>query len=434
MTARLPPQDVAAEAAVVAACLLDAGAVDRVRHLVDPHDCYDPRNRRYLAAAYALSELGEPVDPVSVGRRIGTPGVAAELARLVAEEPHVADLEAHARAVRDRAQLRRGIEACQRAAASGHAAASAADWLAATAASLQALELEGTAADLDDGPAAFDDALARYRRAADAGGDTTGLATGFVDFDYRAGLLEPEELVVLAARPGMGKTALAGCIASNVSARGGAVLFATLEMPKRQIAGRMACAEARVDAGAAKRGELDQNELYDLLEAVGRMRTRPIGWLDQAAASPAQIEAAARALRSRASVRGGRLALVVVDYLQLCRGRGESREQEVASVSRDLKAVAKRLRCPVLVLAQLNRAVEGRASKRPVLSDLRESGAIEQDADRVLFLHRDDYYDPGERPGECDLIVAKNRDGATGDVTLRFDAACARFDNLERRG
>ncbi|HEU4405545.1 MAG TPA: DnaB-like helicase C-terminal domain-containing protein [Polyangiaceae bacterium] len=440
---RVPPHAVESEAALVADVLLGgAEALSRVRGLVAPKDFFDPRLAAAFEAAFALEAEGSPVDPVAAAtwlRDQGRPGarVAGELAHLLAGSGLVGDVEGHARAVRGRALLREGIRACQRLEGEAYRARDAGDWLAYAAAELQALELEGRSADLDDGPGPFDDALAAYDRAADAGGDVDGLQTGFFDLDYRAGLLKPEALVIVAGRPGMGKSSLAGAIAANVASRQGggpeAVLFATLEMPRREIAGRMACAEARVDAKAAERGELTADESHALRQAFGFLRALPFGWLDEAGASVAQVEAAARALRSRAARRSGRLALVVVDYLQLCKGRGDNREQEVASVSRDLKAMAKRLKAPVVALAQLNRAVEGRSTKRPVLSDLRESGAIEQDADRVLFLHRPDYYDPDERPGECEVIIAKNRGGPTGDVTLRFDATCTRFDSLERR-
>lgn len=441
MTAlRPPPHDVAAEAVVVAACLLEAGAVARVRGIVAPGDCYDPRHGAYLEAALELDAAGAPVDAVAAVRWLrerGRHADPAELGHLLADTPAVAHLEGHARAIRAKALLRRGIEACRLAAASGYDAPDAAEWARETAARLQALELEGQGEGLDLSPGPVDAALAAFDRALDAGGDVDGLPTGFVDLDHNTGLLAPEEFAVIAARPGMGKTSFVGQLALNVASRPAprpeGVVFVTAEMPAARIAGRLVAAEARVPAGAARRGWLTADQAYLLRQAAARVRSLPLAWFDCAAPTVGQVEAACRAARSAFARRGGGLALVIVDYLQLLREPGHtSREQEVAAVSRGLAAMAKRLKAPVVCCAQLNRAVEGRASKRPVLSDLRESGAIEQDAWRILFLHRPDYYDPAESPGLCEVITAKNREGATGDVALRFDASCTRFDNLER--
>jgi replicative DNA helicase len=271
------------------------------------------------------------------------------------------------------------------------------------------------------------DTMDRIQERLQQEGSISGLSSGFVDLDRQLNGFQPTEMVILAARPSMGKTALVCNIAEAAAADSGAgVLLFSLEQSKLELAERLLCIRAKVNGHRLRAGELDEVERDQLLQAASELSELPIYIDDKPARTMAQIGAIARRLKRR-----GKLDLIIIDYLQLIEPEDKAapREQQIALISRRLKFLSKELTVPVVALAQLNRGVELREDKRPRLADLRESGSIEQDADVVMFLHRPDAYDPEDRPGEVDIIVAKNRSGPTGSVTLTWIKESMRFGN-----
>jgi replicative DNA helicase len=268
----------------------------------------------------------------------------------------------------------------------------------------------------------------------------TGVPTGFTDLDTRTAGLQPTELVILAARPAMGKTSFAMSLAQNAATAGGwPVLVFSLEMSSTQLAERMLCSEARVDSSALRRGQLQRQDMTNLTYAAAALSKAPILIDDTPALSLREVRARARRFRSSKELFGDKkTGLIVIDYLQLMRGSPQaakaSREQEISEISRGLKSLAKELDCPVLALSQLNRSLEQRTDKRPQLSDLRESGAIEQDADVILFIYRDVIYNKEtENPHIAEVIIGKNRHGATGTIETHFEGRFTRFENVSHR-
>ncbi len=466
---RVPPHDLQAEAAVLSAVLLDRDSLDRVLEILQPEHFYSDANRLVYETCRDLASEGTPIDIVSVASRlrdrelIRQVGGASYLGQLVDATPAVAHVAAHARVVREKWRLRCLIATCQRFAAEGYGDVGQTQQFID--------EAEQAVYDIARTPEAstvhplkdvLTIAFKQITAAKERGDQITGIPTGFFDLDKKTAGLHKGDLMIIAARPGMGKTALALNIAVNVAAPqmvsmpgpadagyedqpqekpGYAVAFFSLEMPKEQVATRLVCAEARVDLGKLRQGHLSQRDWANLTQGASVLSTLPV-WIDDKPAL-SLLELRAKVRRLQADLGRGAdddqrpgLGLVVVDYLQLMQGRKgvNSREQEISEISRGLKQLAKELEVPVVALSQLNRGVETRGTKdkRPLLADLRESGAIEQDADTIVFIYRDDYYNPEtttER-GISELIVAKQRNGPTGKVRVRFLASCTRFDNL----
>ncbi len=271
-------------------------------------------------------------------------------------------------------------------------------------------------------------------------GGVTGLPTGFTDLDTKTAGLQPTELIILAARPAMGKTSFALSLAQNAATTGGwPCLVFSLEMSSTQLAERMLCSEARVDSSALRRGQLQRQDMTNLTYAAATLSKAPILIDDTPALSLREVRARSRRFRQNKELFGDKkFGLILIDYLQLMRGSPQaakaSREQEISEISRGLKSLAKELQCPVLALSQLNRSLENRTDKRPQLSDLRESGAIEQDADVIMFIYRDVVYNKdAENPNIAEVILGKNRHGATGTVETHFEGRYTRFENLSQR-
>jgi replicative DNA helicase len=260
----------------------------------------------------------------------------------------------------------------------------------------------------------------------------TGLATGYHDFDIMTAGMQPSDLVILAARPSMGKSALAACIAEHVAVVGKKpIAFFSLEMSKESLVQRLLCSHAKVDLHKVRTGFLAQADWPKLVNAAGKLSEAPFFIDDTPGISVLELRAKARRLKAQHDIQ-----LIVLDYLQLMQGhkRAESRQQEITEISRSLKALARELKVPVIALSQLSRAVEQRQDKRPQLSDLRESGSIEQDADVVILLLREEYYNPTEENrSQADVIIAKQRNGPTGTVKLAFLHEYTRFENLARK-
>lgn len=275
------------------------------------------------------------------------------------------------------------------------------------------------------------DALATIESIFQSKGKLTGIATGFIDFDIKTAGLQRSDLILLAARPSMGKTAFALNIIQNAAIRQNIpVAVFSLEMSKEQLVNRMLCAEACVDAQKLRTGDLSEQDWESLIFALGPLTEAPIYIDDTPSISPMDIRSKCRRLKVEKGI-----GLVVIDYLQLMSGNGrnDSRQQEISEISRSLKAIAREIDAPVIALSQLSRACEQRSDHRPMLSDLRESGAIEQDADVVAFLYRDEYYFPDtEKPNQAELIIAKQRNGPTGTIDLSWNGQFTKFNNLAR--
>ena len=278
--------------------------------------------------------------------------------------------------------------------------------------------------------------LDRVQEMADNPNDVTGVPTGFIDFDRMTAGLQAGDLIVLAARPSMGKTALAINIAEHVALNEGLpVAIFSMEMGAAQLAVRIVGSIGRVDQGHLRTGKLTDEEWPRLSEAIEKLRTISLHIDESAGLNSSEVRANARRLARQC----GQLGLIVVDYLQLMSGSGgdgENRATELGEISRGLKMLARELKCPVIALSQLNRSVEQRPDKRPMMSDLRESGAIEQDADIIMFIYRDEYYtkDQCKEPGVAEVIIAKQRNGPTGTVKLAFMNRFTKFENLAHSG
>ena len=435
---RRPPADLLAEQAVLGGMMLSA---DMAAAVVEKHltagDFYNPRHGRVFEAIVALYGRGEPVDAIAVGNELGADvarlGGAPFLLDLLQATPTAANAGYYADIVLEKAQLRRLIEAGTRIVQLGYTASGGGREVADVVDLSQQAVLEitesRTANDFASLAEMLQPALDDIEAAGARDGRMTGTPTGFTDLDRLINGLSPGQLVVLAGRPGMGKSTAAVNFAQNAAIRAGqAAAIFSLEMSKVEIVTRMLSAEARIPLHVLRSGQLSDDDWTKLARCMGEISEAPIFVDDTATMNLMEIRAKARRLKQRHD-----LKLIVVDYLQLMSSpkRTESRQQEVSDLSRGLKLLAKEIECPVIAVSQLNRGPEQRTDKRPQLSDLRESGSIEQDADVVIFVHRDDYYDKeSERAGEADFIVAKQRNGPQDTVTVAAQLHLSRFVDM----
>jgi replicative DNA helicase len=459
---RVPPHDLGAEAAVLSAVLLESDALDRVLEILRAEHFYLEAHRRIYEACVALSRESKPVDLITVAgwlrdrEQLQQVGGATYLAQISDAVPAVAHVQSYARIVREKWRVRQLIAICQRIAAEGYGDVGEVQQFV-DGAEQAVYEIARTpeSSSVHRIKPIIRSVFQTIQEHAARGERITGYATGFERLDKQMSGLHPGELSIVAARPGMGKTSFVMNVAVNVAAPrtvqdegdpsgvreipGWGVAVFSLEMPKEQLASRMLCSEARVDVGKLRQGHMSDRDWGALTQAASFLNPLPIWVDDTAALGVLELRAKVRRLQAEC-LRGDagceKIGMVVVDYLQLMRGspNAQSREQEISEISRGLKQLAKELAVPVVALSQLNRAVETRATKdkRPQLSDLRESGAIEQDADNIIFIYRDDYYNKEEsdQKGIAELIVAKQRSGPTGRVRVRFESAYTRFDNL----
>ncbi len=450
----IPPSDLDAEGAVLSAILLAPEAFDRVQEILQPHHFYADANRRVYEAMVELQIDGRPLDIVAVSGylrdkgRLQQLGGTPYLAQLSDATPAVAHVEAHARVIREKWRLRQLIATCQRFATEGYGDCGDTQFFID-----QAEQAVFDIARISENSSIVplrDAVSGAFKILADAearGGGITGIKSGFTMFDKQCSGLHSGDLYIVAARPGMGKTSLALNVALNVARPdrddgiGYGVLFCSLEMPREQLAARLLSSEARVDMQKIRSGRMQREDWNKMTDAAASMGKLPV-WLDDTPALTL-LDLRAKIRRLQAELARGsadglpakKLGLVVIDYLQLMQGRrgAGSREQEISELSRGLKGLAKEMKVPVVALSQLNRAVETRSAKdkRPQLSDLRESGAIEQDADTIIFVYRDEYYfRDSEDKGVAELIIAKQRNGPTGKVMVKFTSEYTRFDNL----
>jgi replicative DNA helicase len=439
---RVPPHSIEAESSVLGGLLLDNGAWDRVADLVSDKDYYRHEHQLIFAAVAVLINANKPADVITVFEQLQSQGKADEvgglpyLNSLAQYVPSAANIRRYAEIVRERAILRKLISvsddiATQAFNPKGKAVANILD-----EAEQKIFNIGEEGSRMKQGFQSMDslvvDLLDRVQDMADNPNDITGVPTGFIDLDRMTAGLQPGDLVVLAARPSMGKTAFAINIAEHVALNEGLpVAVFSMEMGAAQLAVRIVGSIGRINQGHLRTGKLTDDEWPRLTEAIERLRTVSLHIDETPGLTPSELRANARRLARQC----GKLGLIVVDYLQLMSGTtsdGENRATELGEISRGLKMLAKELQCPVIALSQLNRSVEQRTDKRPMMSDLRESGAIEQDADIIMFIYRDEYYtkDACKEPGVAEIIIGKQRNGPTGTVKLAFLNMLTRFESL----
>jgi replicative DNA helicase len=411
----------------------------KAMELLTEDDFYRTAHRKIFQAMLELDERDQVIDQITLGEHLtgkgelAPVGGASYLAELISMVPTSANIRYHCRIVRDKALLRGLITHSTEIVTSAYdGMAPVEDLLDSAERSIFSLAQGRLGRSFARVAEVIDPSLDLIDRLYSGKAGITGIPTGFYDLDELTAGFQPSDLVVIAGRPSMGKTSLALSIAQHAAVRNGKnVGIFSLEMSKEQLVLRMLSAEAHLDSHALRTGRLDRESWRRLCEAAEKLRTSLIFIDDSGAVTVQQMRGKARRLKKESG-----LDLLVVDYLQLMQGRSdaESRQQEISDISRSLKALAKELQIPLVALSQLSRAVESRKPPIPVLADLRESGAIEQDADVVIFIYREDAYDPNsEKKGIADILLRKHRNGPTGEVQLFFHHQFAKFENLETR-
>ncbi|MFZ5987986.1 MAG: replicative DNA helicase [Bacillota bacterium] len=435
---RIPPQNIDAEQSVLGAILLDKDVLSNITEIITGQDFYREDHKEIYEAVMDLFERGEPIDLITVSEQLKLRGTLDSiggleyLTNLASVVPTTANAKHYAKIVEEKSILRRLIKVSSEIVNMGYEASEEVSYVLDKAEKsifdvLQKRNTQGFTPIKD----VLIDTFNRLEELYNNKGYVTGIPTGFVDLDHKTSGLQNSDLVLIAARPAMGKTSFVLNIAQHaaIHARVPVAIF-SLEMSKEQLVNRMLCCEAMVDSHRMRTGKLDDSDWQKVARALGPMSEAPIYIDDTPGTSAMEIRAKCRRLKIEKN-----LGLVVIDYLQLMqgRGKGDSRQQEISEISRSLKILAKEINVPVLTLSQLSRAPELRADHRPILSDLRESGAIEQDADIVMFLYRDDYYNPDtDKKNIAEAIIAKHRNGSTGTVELAWLGQYTKFANLEK--
>ncbi len=441
---RVPPQAVDAEVSVLGAMMLEKEAIGRAAEILEPVCFYRDAHRRIYEAMTSLYDRAESADLITVAEELRKRGQlegvggAAFLARLLDAVPTAANIEYHANLVLEKATLRRLIEVSTEIAQRGYEAnedsAQLIDRAEELIFSINDPRMKRSFQPLKS---LLHDAIGVLEEISERKRPVTGVASGFHDLDRLTAGFQPSDLIIIAGRPSMGKTSIALNIAEHAATHPDRdervpVGIFSLEMSREQLTLRLLSSQARVPSHRMRTGYLNTTEWHQITAAAGILDSAPIFIDDTPAISVMEMRAKARRLKNEHG-----LGMIVVDYLQLARGYAnpESRQQEISQISRSLKALAKELSVPVVALSQLSRAVEQREDKRPLLSDLRESGAIEQDADLVLFVFREAFYRPNkiEAQGKAEVIVGKHRNGPTGTVELAFINELARFESLAQR-
>jgi replicative DNA helicase len=436
LTDRLPPQNIEAEQAVLGAILLDNEVLHEVVPILNVEDFYRDAHQIIYRAIRDLYDLGKPIDTLilieELTRRDQFRAIGGDetLAQLLGTVNHAANARYHAGIVRQKSVNRTLIEIANETLRDSYSNNFTAEELLENAErrifNIAEDQTKGDTVELRD---VVTDAMDRIAARSESRHPVTGIATGYFELDDITGGLQPEQLVILAARPSMGKTALALNICDHAAVQLKIpTLIISLEMGKLELAERLLCARSRVDGHKLRTGQnLGTREMTLLGKGYDELRSAPLFIDDTPARNMLQITANARRLKLRQN-----LGLIVLDYIQLVDSEEsrDSRQEQIAKISRRLKTLAREVKLPVIALSQLNRAVENREDRRPRMADLRESGAIEQDADLVLLLHRPEYYDANDQPGIAELIIAKNRNGATGNVKLTFLKNYTKFENL----
>ena len=438
---KMQPHSIEAEQSVLGGLLLSADAWDAVSEAVVDSDFYRPDHRLIFRQIAKLAEASEPVDVITVADKLeargelDAAGGLPYLAELAQNTPSASNIRAYAQVVRERASLRQLIEAAQEIAESGFNPEGRTSDELVDEAERRIMQIS------EQGPKAggpqgvnplLQAALGRIEELFNSGGDITGLSTGFKDLDGMTSGLQPSDLVIVAGRPSMGKTSFAmNLVEHAILHQERPILVFSMEMPADSLIIRMLSSVGRIDQTRIRNGKLEQEDWPKLSTAVSKLKDVPLYIDDTAALTPTEVRSRSR----RVAREHGQLGMIMVDYLQLMQvaGSSEGRTAEISEISRSLKAIAKEFQCPVVALSQLNRSLENRPNKRPVNSDLRESGAIEQDADVIMFIYRDEVYNE-ESPdkGVAEIIIGKQRNGPIGICRLAFIGQFTRFENLAR--
>jgi replicative DNA helicase len=435
---RIPPQNIEAEQAVLGAILLHSDALITAMERITSDDYYRPSHQKIYEAMMELSGDNEPVDLITLTAKlqdkqqledIGGVTYLSELANAV---PTAANIDYYAAIVEEKSMLRRLIRAATQIVSNGYASSDdVADLLNEAEQRIFEISQRRSSSGFISIRDVLMEVFERVEYLYSHKGGSTGIPSGFVDLDKMTSGFQRSDLIIVAARPSVGKTAFALNIAQNVGVRAKeTVAIFSLEMGAAQLVQRMICAEANVDATRMRTGFLEGDDWEKLTMAIGALSEANIYIDDSPSITVAEIRAKCRRLKQEKG-----LGMILIDYLQLIhgRGKGDNRQQEVSEISRTLKQIARELSVPVIALSQLSRGVEQRQDKRPMMSDLRESGSIEQDADIVAFLYRDDYYDKeSEKKNVIEIIIAKQRNGPVGTVELAFLKNFNKFVNMDR--
>ena len=440
---RIPPHSMEAESSVLGGLLLDNKSWEQVADLLSEGVFYRYEHRQVYLSIQALINASRPADVITVYEHLQSIGKAEEvgglgyLNSLAQYVPSASNIRRYAEIVRERAILRKLVTASDEIATNAFNTQGKPVPQILDEAEQKIFQIGEEGSRLKQGFQSMDQLavilLDRVNQMADSPNDITGVPSGFVDFDKMTSGMQAGDLIVLAARPSMGKTALAINIAEHVALNEGLpVAVFSMEMGASQLAIRIVGSIGRIDQQRLRTGKLNQEEWPRLAEAIEKLRNVSLHIDETPSLTPMELRAYARRLARTC----GKLGLIVVDYLQLMSGNtssnnGDNRATEIGEISRGLKMLAKELQCPVIALSQLNRSVETRTDKRPMMSDLRESGAIEQDADVIMFIYRDDYYNKDSKePGVAEIIIGKHRNGPTGTVKLAFLKPLTRFESL----
>jgi len=438
---RIPPQNIEAEQAVLGAMLIEREAISKVAEFLRPEDCYREAHRLIFNAMLELFNKNDAVDMVTVieflrkGDKLEVAGGISYITSLANSVPTAANVLYHARIVEEKALLRQLINAATNIASMGYEGSEEVSGILDTAEktilSVSSRRLGGEFTPIKS---IIFDAFNKIEQLYASKGSITGLSTGFKDLDRLTSGLQPSDLILIAARPSMGKTAFVLNIAQHIGIKEKkAVAFFSLEMSKEQLVQRMLCAESTIDSQRLRIGELEANDWTKLVSGADRLSAAPIFIDDTAGITVMEMRSKARRLKIEYD-----LQLIIIDYLQLMQGSSkgkgsENRQQEISEISRSLKGLAREIGVPVIALSQLSRSVESRQVKKPMLSDLRESGSLEQDADIVAFLYRDDYYNPdSEQKNITEVIIAKHRNGPVDTIQLFFHKQFTKFSDLSK--
>ena len=442
---KMSPHSVEAEQSVLGGLLLSNDGWDSVAEAVTAGDFYRPDHRLIFKQIAKLADAGDAVDVITVADKLtangelDSVGGLAYLAELAGNTPSASNIRAYAEVVRERASLRNLIEAAQAIAESGfNPEGRNSDELINEAERLiMQISEQGTkAGGVQEVNPLLQSALARIEELFNSDGDITGLSTGYKDLDDMTSGLQPSDLIIVAGRPSMGKTSFAMNLVENaVLIQKKPILVFSMEMPAEQLIIRMLSSLGRIDQTRIRNGKLEQEDWPKLSTAMTKLKDVPLFIDDTAALTPTEVRSRARKVAREHGGENNELGMIMLDYMQLMQvaGSTEGRTAEISEISRSLKAIAKEFKCPVVALSQLNRALEGRPNKRPVNSDLRESGAIEQDADVIMFIYRDEVYnEDSQDKGVAEIILGKQRNGPIGTCRLAFIGEFTRFENLAR--
>jgi replicative DNA helicase len=435
---RMPPHNMEAEQSVLGCMLLDKESVATATDFLKAEDFYAEAHKEIFESMLDIYDHGDPVDLVTVTEQLRQRGTleavggVAYISDLSMVVPSTANIRYYVSIVEEKSILRRLISVCNEIIKQSYEAREELDLIIDHAEkSIFQITQRNTSSDFEPIKTVLLETYARIEEMSKNKGRIIGIPTGFTDFDQKTSGLQPSDFILVAARPSMGKTSFVLNIAQHAALHENVpVAIFSLEMSREQLVQRMLSSEANVELQKIRTGDLDEREWIKLVEAAGPLSQAPIYIDDTPGISAMEIRSKARRLKMEKG-----LGIIIIDYLQLMTGRGrvENRQQEISEISRSLKALARELSVPVVTLSQLSRAPEARTDHRPMLSDLRESGAIEQDADVVVFIYRDEYYNPDtEKKNIAELIISKQRNGPTGTVELVWLGQFTKFANYDK--